>query len=407
MQVSNIETERLIILVHGTFAKNAPWINETSSFSNGLKKFLGNKTKIVPFNWSGKNSYFERVAAGNQLSILLEETFKSHPNSQKIVIGHSHGGNVICYALKQIPEIASEFKIITLATPFLISSLRADTNTRYIIGVFRGQVMPYALFVISFLIVLIVTFLIAHWLYQIWEPLFLLGLFPMGAIGTLYEFFIEGIAVDEVNAEVPRHAKETLDKIDTTLTGKINLLAIIYKKDEAKSLLSFSNSVTGITSQGFGYINSIARRVTKIFLFIFFFSLLSLLVLAFFEGFFGVKTGFLTNWIDDFWLICIIFWFCYLVIYVFVTCIFYLFSANPLFFGWKSWHQFLYIKTVPSAFPDNVVNPSFIEFVVRKKSPGKLRHSQIYEDKNIHEIICNWISGKLIVHTALRIKLKE
>lgn len=86
----------VVILVHGTFAHNAKWYKPSGDFYKVLENSAAEKGEtLVPFMWSGKLSHKARMAGAEALVKLIT----SYPEDEKVVlIGHSHGGNVISLA---------------------------------------------------------------------------------------------------------------------------------------------------------------------------------------------------------------------------------------------------------------------------------------------------------------------
>lgn len=108
----------IVTLVHGTFARDAPWTLPGSMLCDGLQAALGDQAAISSFNWSGRNSISARQKGSVALGAALNERIRAHPGARHYVIGHSHGGSVIMGALD--PGLASRIDgIICLATPFL------------------------------------------------------------------------------------------------------------------------------------------------------------------------------------------------------------------------------------------------------------------------------------------------
>ena len=141
-----IVMDYLFILVHGTFATKAPWTDPDSTFCSKLKAGMGGNVSFETFNWSGGNSHASRIAAAKELVLLLERQY-ANDNVQKVIIAHSHGGNIAMYALRELGEKAAEFNLVTMATPFL----NAEGNE-------YTAVLQINLFMIPFLLS---TFLIA------------------------------------------------------------------------------------------------------------------------------------------------------------------------------------------------------------------------------------------------------
>tara|TARA_R110001632_G_scaffold68859_1_gene161491 strand:+ start:1470 stop:2900 length:1431 start_codon:yes stop_codon:yes gene_type:complete len=124
-------TDTLIITVHGTNAKHAKW-----TYDGKLVDFLTEETlkteetfkyQIARFCWSGGNSHSKRLNAGKELADYIRNLSKEYTHMQFNLIGHSHGGNVIMYAINKLRETNDENKIkkvVTLATPYLYMKLR-------------------------------------------------------------------------------------------------------------------------------------------------------------------------------------------------------------------------------------------------------------------------------------------
>ena len=119
------KVERVITLVHGTFARHAEWMRDDQKLSRGLREELPN-THLSRFCWSGANTHTARLDAGDALATHLRTLVEQFPRAQHFVVGHSHGGNVALYAMKEpasgegSPVLGDAFSgIITLATPFV------------------------------------------------------------------------------------------------------------------------------------------------------------------------------------------------------------------------------------------------------------------------------------------------
>ncbi|MFH1644666.1 MAG: alpha/beta fold hydrolase [bacterium] len=94
--LTNLNILGVIILVHGSFASNSQWYSPRGNFFQELetqaKQF---DQKVIPFSWSGQPNNVDIIHGAESLAKVIE----SYPeNEQIILIGHSHGGNVINYA---------------------------------------------------------------------------------------------------------------------------------------------------------------------------------------------------------------------------------------------------------------------------------------------------------------------
>ena len=91
-----VAPDRVITLVHGTFARHAPWMREGPLF-DALQALPGS-TVFSRFCWSGANAHTDRLRAGDGLAGHLRGLARCQTTAQHFVIGHSHGGNVMLYA---------------------------------------------------------------------------------------------------------------------------------------------------------------------------------------------------------------------------------------------------------------------------------------------------------------------
>ena len=112
-----------ITLVHGTFARNAPWTKPGSVLRRFLRENIPGRIKFHRFRWSGWPSHLARDRAAQCLRSNLSYRINKYPNDRHCVIAHSHGGNIVCYAARD-PALAKDLAIITLSTPFLVPRKR-------------------------------------------------------------------------------------------------------------------------------------------------------------------------------------------------------------------------------------------------------------------------------------------
>lgn len=109
------------VLVHGTFARNAAWTNSvTSPLCAALREQLDNSVSFRAFEWSGRNSHRARRTAADQLAAFVSNRHVNGHSTVRVLIGHSHGGTVICDALKRHKKLlASVDYVVLLSTPFI------------------------------------------------------------------------------------------------------------------------------------------------------------------------------------------------------------------------------------------------------------------------------------------------
>ena len=118
-----VQPARVITLVHGTWAKNAPWTHPESPLCKALNDQLGS-AHIWTFLWSGRNSHNARVSAALDLRAHLHSLKLKFPRSRHYLIAHSHGGNVCLYALREKALRDGISGVVCLSTPFLVAPPR-------------------------------------------------------------------------------------------------------------------------------------------------------------------------------------------------------------------------------------------------------------------------------------------
>jgi hypothetical protein len=110
----------VVTLVHGTFDANAKWTERDSKLCAKLSQELGEDLHFDKFPWSGKNQQRDRESAVAQLADHLTAMSTTFPRSPHFLIGHSHGGNIIRWALgKRDLRTCSIMGVATISTPFI------------------------------------------------------------------------------------------------------------------------------------------------------------------------------------------------------------------------------------------------------------------------------------------------
>ena len=115
------EPEYVITLIHGTFARNAPWVHNPASFlRRQLAEQLAPATVAFdPFVWSGKNSHLARLRGALALRRFLRDQARRFPRAQRVLVAHSHGGNVAAYALRDAATTGRVARVVCMGTPFI------------------------------------------------------------------------------------------------------------------------------------------------------------------------------------------------------------------------------------------------------------------------------------------------
>lgn len=155
-----------VITVHGTNDgaqgdAGSLWWQTGSDFSKKLQALAteqGAGLTIRPFHWDGANSDVSRRNAAGRLRSALRAALKR--DGVATVIGHSHGGNVIAYALEDSglarAHASGRLKVVSVGTPFLPARRRliADLNA----------VVVRSVVAIAALLVFLLGAVVARWI---------------------------------------------------------------------------------------------------------------------------------------------------------------------------------------------------------------------------------------------------
>ena len=127
--------QMLITLLHGTWARGAQWSHqENGALREYLRGRFGSNVLFFAPEWSGRNTVSARARGAVVLQEHVLKVATEYPRGQHFVIGHSHGGNVALYALRD-PAVAEHVSgIISLATPFLHARRRRSKAGEFAFG---------------------------------------------------------------------------------------------------------------------------------------------------------------------------------------------------------------------------------------------------------------------------------
>ncbi|MBX3252711.1 MAG: hypothetical protein KF862_01115 [Chitinophagaceae bacterium] len=385
-------TDYLITIVHGTFAKNADWVKDESIFCKKIRELLKTNVTFSQHSWTGNNTHTDRVKAGRELAGKLQEQITKEPTKRKIIIAHSHGGNIALYALRILKDKSSNFDLITMGTPFLNSSRRHFTENL--------QMHLYATSVIIALVYMVFSTII---IYE--TQSFLLTKYGIKGdtliiptlalmLANIYVIFTK--IFPKTLSFLRKAAKNIPDKIDSILdsvsyskeNNKFSIFAVIDKKDEIKIWFRNVHSVWLFFISIYDFICRIAGNAVYIVLGLMLFAVILLIAN---EAYFRESIIFyvvlqICNYLLILFVLLPFFT-------VSISLLLYLLKSNPLVLGWESWQHQLFIKTVPDSKPFGYENIKFLEYSSIRKSTFDLKHSIYLQEKVITDI-SNWIIQK-------------
>lgn len=135
----------IVTLVHGTFARNAPWTSPVSNLVGRLQDAALGRVQVRIFSWSGLNSFGARARAAAVLANDIENLPRHQLKVPHYLVGHSHGGNVAMSAALALKKQTIS-GVVCLATPFLTTYRRRLTRSRQIMigfGFFLVLCLPF------------------------------------------------------------------------------------------------------------------------------------------------------------------------------------------------------------------------------------------------------------------------
>jgi len=116
------------ILVHGTFARDAPWTKSDSPLCQRLVEAASRHGEPIAFAaipWSGKNLGRDRLDTAASIAGEIKARLEDRPGDPVFLIGHSHGGSAIAYLLKNFPDVRERVAgCAFLSTPFVAQRLK-------------------------------------------------------------------------------------------------------------------------------------------------------------------------------------------------------------------------------------------------------------------------------------------
>lgn len=130
----------IIVTIHGTFAPGADWTRENSFLCSNITKLLSDESVLIEYlDWTGRlpgvlsrlnNSHRARIIAASRLKERLRCLIREYPEASIFLIGHSHGGNVALYAMRDAEILGEIAGIVTLSTPFITCRPRPFDRSR-------------------------------------------------------------------------------------------------------------------------------------------------------------------------------------------------------------------------------------------------------------------------------------
>jgi pimeloyl-ACP methyl ester carboxylesterase len=117
----------IVILIHGTWARDAAWTLPHSALRRAFVEVLGERVLFTRLIWSGSNTFQSRATASIKLNEKIARLREQFPGRSVTLVGHSHGGNIALSAINTSLQRNVD-AVICLSTPFLNAERRELGN---------------------------------------------------------------------------------------------------------------------------------------------------------------------------------------------------------------------------------------------------------------------------------------
>lgn len=399
--VHAVPTPTVVTLVHGTFARGAPWTKDGSVLRREIAAAVCEHECDVTFDvfeWSGRNTHRARVRAGHELAAHITRLREAMPRCRHFIVAHSHGGNVALLAHKHLPGFRHALGIATLGTPFIHAELpaelaRATDETLREIAREGPVVRTFAAYIAAgagFGVMLAGL----HY-YGQESDVAVLGSLVVGVgVWFLLRKRLKTALAWLLHPISPRRAAVRLGQaLALKPLPETHVLSFIYPGDEAGLLLNTLEKTTALPTRAVRWFKDIGGTVLAI-------SLIVFVATAFFSGPITRLAGVSDKRLEEItvgamsWLIGL-----GLGIWFALVSVRYVLSflrGHPGAFGWErpSIHAFVDIGVRPVARPPKAKSNAHQEvpFTATEDAKKGLRHSGLYEDPRILRALAYWIA---------------
>lgn len=262
-QASFSETMASILLLHGTFAKRALWVQEGSPLRSHLQErfgLVGRRAEFVTVEWSGRNLGKDRQGALEEIARSIDQVRKARPDDPIFLVGHSHGGSAIAYFLKSDDR---RRKCISgaafLSTPFVSLTLRPYWKT--LLSAVLVSLGVALFFLASALLGAIGVYLDERKLIVDSFGISLVVHFVTMCLGVVAAALVWRRDREALHDRLQASLLERLERNSTTNLAPGNYLILSTSGDEAAALLSAARLVAWTTSATAGLASAILLKV--------------------------------------------------------------------------------------------------------------------------------------------------
>lgn len=385
-----------IVVIHGTFDRNADWCKAGHNFYDSLTEEFGEKA-VSRFEWSGGNDADARIHGAKGLLDYISR-LNLCGNQKAHLIAHSHGGNVILFAahLGRFKQLVGS--VCFMGTPFFITEKRELVKglqffvsvISWLMNALICLVLPFIPF--FFLMECLRSRISETWLISIGTFLILLMILAFLAFYENYFNYLKGYLYRLIWPSLFSKHLETLDihRIDTPSS---RLLVSKISFDEASLLLKCIEFVSALPLQIWRQFRSLLPAY-----------LLGFVFWNFISGFVnGILTG---SWQRSPLISTIVVFLLFLAFLSLLLPLLYeianrLLIRHKFGFGNSGWLSTLGVRVYTSDIPKHLIG-SWTLLNITPKNVSTWRHCSFYNDHDFTKNLIRWLKdidvGQLVQH---------
>jgi len=241
----------------------------------------GDSCSVIPFYWSGANTFGGRKDAGSALAkFALNVRLNNAAYEELYLVAHSHGGSVVAYAAGAQPQLKDLVTgVVTLSTPwFVVRAERFSLENRLLAARSLSLILLCGfLFLLTYLAVLAIHGPVAPISDEdqttFWSALnaFVLALaiaIPIGALVGQVWSILDGLLIRSLLRTKEQFQHSITQHVGAMTTAKLAMPAtvvLVASSDEASSTLRVAQWLNAIEREIIGRIAMSAWQVQRLF----------------------------------------------------------------------------------------------------------------------------------------------
>ena len=360
-----------VVLVHGTFAKDADWTREGSKLVKAIRQIEG--SELISFSWSGKNSHRARKIASDELADLLKNDAILHPDAKRTIVAHSHGGNIALRALRQVEDEVEVDDLICLGTPFLICN---DSKSSSIGLVLKGILGLLFFSVFAVPLLYLAFFVLIALAVDDLGPAWAIGSTLLFCITLVLSFVVPRYLVRRISRHIVARHRDLAEDLDWPKADATAMLNYQVSRDEAYFSVSTLSWLGQLPVTLWNYLERFASK------FIWFSFVLGMIAVAAFDIIGNPAHWALNIFVTPFAVVSLS-----LILLIPLTLLAVLtplLRSLPIAFGWEGLTQHFIYDVVITSDPMNYWRGELrSEKLLLDPKLWRVRHSAFYDDDTV------------------------